>query len=149
MLMIFDQDPTLESIRGLPTNDNLVESEQPDPDPVVENPDGTLTDQPKTHKVGVSDASIDQLQRSPERVELRIEEAIEVEPLLIALLFPLSSIPCLCFRMLLRRQLIPKTLLMIPNKRLVINHYHQLLRSLNQNLLKIRLLKCRQLLLQR
>jgi hypothetical protein len=69
----FDQGLTFESIQELPTDDNLVKTEQPDPEPVVENPDGTLTNRPEALNVGISDASIDQLQYSPERVGLWIE----------------------------------------------------------------------------
>jgi hypothetical protein len=59
-----DQDLSLETIRELPTDDNLVES-----------------DRPETHKVGVPDTSIDQLQRSTEWVDLRSEQSTEVNPL--------------------------------------------------------------------
>jgi hypothetical protein len=65
-----DQGLTFEPIGELPTDDNLVESEQPDPKPVVENPDGTLTDCPKALNVSISDASVDQLQCSPKRLGL-------------------------------------------------------------------------------
>jgi hypothetical protein len=48
-----DQGLTFEPIQELPTDDNLVESEQPNREPVVENPDGTLTDRPEALNVGI------------------------------------------------------------------------------------------------